>query len=116
MRFRCPHCGTSSVVRTSMIMSPTVTWLYVQCRRLECGHTWRVDAEATMTISPSAQPNPHVQMLVSQHVRRDLVAIQMANAQTGDPKLPGPQQLELIELQDSDRPSLPDHAPALTRP
>ena len=116
MRFRCPHCGTQSVVRTSQIMSRTLAFLYVQCRNIECGHSWRVDAEARMTLSPSALPNPNVEMLVSQHVRRDLVGIQMATAQVGDPQLPGPNQPDLPGLHDGDPAPPPDHAPALTRP
>lgn len=116
MRFRCPHCGTRSVVRTSQQMSPTVTWLYVQCRNLDCGHTWRVDAEASVTISPSAQPNPGVKMDLSQHVNRDLLAAQMATARDGDHQPSEPTQPDLPGLQDGDRAPLPDRALALTRP
>ena len=116
MRFRCPHCGTRSVVRTSEFITPTFTRLYVQCGNLECGHTWRVDAESNVTISPSARPNPRVEMQLSQHVQRDLVAIQMATAQVGHHPLKEPDQPQLDGLQDGDRLPLPDRAPALTRP
>lgn len=118
MRFRCPHCGTRSVVRTSLQMSPTVTWLYVQCRSIDCGHTWRVDAEATVTISPSAQPNLGVEMQLSQHVQRDRIGVQMATARPGDhqPSKPNQPDLPGINMQDGDRAPLPDRAPALTRP
>ena len=116
MRFRCPHCGARSVVRTSELMSPTVTWLYVQCRNLECGHTWRVDAEASITLSPSAMPNPGVHIPISRHVRRDLLVLQMDTARVGHHQPPGPYQLDLEGLQDGDRAPPPDPAPALTRP
>lgn len=72
MRFRCPHCGTLSVVRTSETMSATLTWLYVQCRNIECGHTWRVDAEASLTISPSAIPHPEVKLPLKRRKRRSV--------------------------------------------
>ncbi len=114
MRFRCPHCGTSSVVRTSEQMSPTLTWLYVQCRKLECGHTWRVDAESSMTISPSATPNPNVSMSISAHANRNLLAIQLRTAPVGDHRPPGPYQSEL-NLHDGER-APPDDALAMTRP
>lgn len=74
MRFRCPHCDTISTVRTSEAMSPTVTWMYVQCANLNCGHTWRVDAAASVTISPSARPNPRVLLPMSNHVQRTALA------------------------------------------
>lgn len=116
MRFRCPHCGTSSVVRTSQIMSRTLSFLYVQCRNLECGHTWRVDAEASVTISPSAQPNPTVEMPISPYVNRNLLALQLETARVGHHQPPGPHQPDLDGLQDGDRAPQPDLAPALTRP
>lgn len=70
MRLRCPHCHTLSTVRTSETLSDTVTWMYLQCNDINCGHTWRVDAAASVTISPSARPNPRVNLPMSQHVAR----------------------------------------------
>lgn len=115
MRFRCPHCSTSSVVRNSETMSPTVTWLYVQCRNLECGHTWRVDAEAACTISPSAMPRSDVRLPLSPHVRRGLLTEQLQTSRLGDHR---PQQPWIDDLFDSPgtEHGPPDGAPALTRP
>ena len=115
MRFRCPHCGTRSTVRTSEHMSPTVTWLYVQCRNLECGHTWRVDAEASVTISPSAIPNPTVKMALSQHVYRNRLMFQLETALFGEHVPRGPQQLDLQIDHDGDRAS-PGTVASLSRP
>ncbi len=114
MIFRCPHCGTKSTVRTSQPMSPTVTWLYVQCRNIECGHTWRVDAEASVTISLSAIPNPSVNMAISEHAKRHRMMTQLSTAQVGDHKLTGPNQREL-DLHEDDR-APPNAEPALTGP
>ena len=83
MRLRCPHCDTISSVRTSETMSPTVTWMYVQCGNLECGHSWRVDAEATVTLSPSARPNPRVMLPLSPFVARESIREQMSRAPHG---------------------------------
>lgn len=116
MRFRCPHCGTQSVVRTSEQITPTFSRLYVQCPDIECGHAWRVDAASNITISPSAKPNPRIQMEISQHVRRDLIIQQMNTAQVGYHQLSGPYQPDLDGLQDGDRAPLPDRTPAMTRP
>jgi len=116
MIFRCPHCGTKSPVRTSQYMSPTVTWLYVQCRNIECGHTWRVDAEASVTISPSAIPNPTVNMAISQHANRNLMVFQLDTAIVGEHKPHGPQQLGLqLDNHDGDRAPV-DALLAMNRP
>ena len=115
MRFRCPHCGTSSVVRTSETMSATVTWLYVQCRNLECGHTWRVDAEAAITISPSAMPRHDVQLPLSPHVRRGLLSVQLQTARVGQHRPQQPWIGDLFDNPDAER-GPPDGAPALTGP
>lgn len=90
MRLRCPHCKKLSTVRTSEPMSDTVTWLYMQCGNLECGHTWRVDAEASVTISPSARPNPTVNIPLSPHIARLSLRDQLDRAPTGDHKLAAP--------------------------
>lgn len=113
MRFRCPHCGTSSVVRTSEVMSATVTWLYVQCRNVDCGHTWRVDAEAAVTISPSAMPRPDVLLPLSPHVRRGLLSEQLQTARVGQHRPQQPWIDDLFDSQDGER---GPPAPAMTRP
>lgn len=84
MRFRCPHCGAFGNVRTSESMSPTVTWMYCQCTDLECGHAWRVDAEASVTLSPSAKPSPQVNIPLSPHVRRGLLGRMLQLLPTGN--------------------------------
>lgn len=115
MRFRCPHCGTSSVVRTSETMSATVTWLYVQCRNVDCGHTWRVDAEASLTISPSAMPRPDVLLPLSPHVRRGVLSEQLQTARVGQHRPQQPWIGDLFDNPDAER-GPPDGAPALTGP
>ncbi|MBX9612450.1 MAG: ogr/Delta-like zinc finger family protein [Burkholderiales bacterium] len=97
MRFRCPHCETISTVRTSETMSPTVTWMYVQCGNLNCGHTWRVDAEASVTISPSARPNPRVVLPLSSHVQRDALRAQMERSPTAVVEPVGAKRMPLFD-------------------
>lgn len=116
MRFRCPHCGKRSVIRSSEQITPTFSRFYIQCPDVECGHTWRVDAAANVTLSPSAKPNPGVKMDLSQHVNRNLLAYQMATARDGDHQPIGQHQPDLPGMQDGDRLPPPDRTPALTRP
>lgn len=99
MRFRCPHCGAFGIVRTSEAMSPTVTWLYCQCQDLECGHSWRVDAEATVTLSPSGKPNPGVTIPLSPHVRRGILGRMLDALPNGNHKSRFPMTGELFDPQ-----------------
>jgi len=62
---RCPHCGSWSTVRHSVELSPTLRVLYFQCRELACGHTWKSHLEMVATISPSALPNPLIDLPLS---------------------------------------------------
>ncbi len=98
MRFPCPHCQALGRVRTSERMSPTVSWLYLQCSDLECGHSWRVDAEATVTISPSAKPSPQVNMPLSPHVRRGVLARMLELLPDGNHQARTPQTMDMFEL------------------
>lgn len=90
MRFRCPHCGAFGNVRTSTQQSPTVTYLYVACTDFECGHTWRVDAAASVTISPSAKTRPDILLPISPHVQRGHIAKTLEIAGQGDHRPFGP--------------------------
>lgn len=97
MRFRCPHCNEFGTVRNSEQQSPTVTYLYVQCCNLECGHTWRVDAAATLTLSPSARPRTDVLIPLSPYVRRATLGMHMQLAPNGQHTGSSPLQLDLMD-------------------
>jgi len=66
----CPHCGSRAQVRTSTALSPTMRQVYFLCNNLVCGHSWVASLEAMRTISPSAIPNPAVDLPI---MRRDEV-------------------------------------------
>jgi hypothetical protein len=102
MRYRCPHCDHTALVRNSEQLSPTVTYQYVFCTNLECGHTFRVEATAAMTISPSARPRSDVVIPLSPYVRRGALAAHLDKSPTGEipagTKLAGQTlQLDLID-------------------
>lgn len=103
MRFRCPHCNEFGTVRNSEQQSPTVTYLYVQCTNLECGHTWRMDAAASLTLSPSARPRTDVLIPLSPYVRRATLGMHMQLAPNGQHNGTGPLQLDLMD----DAPPMP---------
>lgn len=65
IRMHCPHCHTSSLVRSSRQMSATLRELEFQCHNVYCGHTWVATLEAVRTLSPSSIPNPEVHLPLS---------------------------------------------------
>ncbi len=72
-RMACPHCGASSEIRTSRVLSKTMRELIYACTNAECGHTFVALTEIVRTLSPSATPDPHVNLPLSSHVRRDML-------------------------------------------
>lgn len=60
VRRQCPHCQAYARIRSSEAQSPLsrITWL--QCTNVHCGHTWAEGSEVLYTITPSASPNPNV--------------------------------------------------------
>lgn len=79
-RMACPHCGASSEIRTSRMVSKTMRELIFACTNVECGHTFVALTEIVRTLSPSATPDPAVNLPLSSHVRRDMVRVVLDNA------------------------------------
>jgi len=79
-RFQCPHCKASSEIRTGRMVSDTMREAIYACTNVECGHTFVVLSEVARTLSPSATPDPTVNLPLSTHVRRDMVRVVLDNA------------------------------------
>lgn len=58
----CPHCDTRAKVRSSEQMTSLVRELRFTCDNDACGHTFLGTLEITRTITPSARPNPAVNL------------------------------------------------------
>ncbi|MBP7545145.1 MAG: ogr/Delta-like zinc finger family protein [Acidovorax sp.] len=80
MRLRCPHCDSPCVIRSSEHMSMLTRQSFYCCVNAECGHTFVALTEIVRTLSPSATPNPSVNLPLSSHVRRDLLQATLQNA------------------------------------
>jgi predicted RNA-binding Zn-ribbon protein involved in translation (DUF1610 family) len=61
----CPHCGSKVLIRHSQVENPLLKTLYGQCMNLNCGWTGRAHMEWAATISPSATPNPEIDLPLS---------------------------------------------------
>ena len=58
----CPHCGEKVIIRSSQVESPLLKTLYGQCTNLGCGWTGKAHLEWAFTMSPSAVPNPDIDL------------------------------------------------------
>ena len=83
-RMACPHCEAQSEIRTGKVLTPTMRETLYQCVNVECGHTFVAVTEIVRTLSPSATPNPAVNLPLSTHVRRDMMRVVLDNAGEAD--------------------------------
>ncbi|MCV6588301.1 MAG: ogr/Delta-like zinc finger family protein [Marinobacterium sp.] len=70
-RNKCPHCGHAMQIRNSNSEHPLMRAMYLQCTNIICGATFRGNLELTHTLSPSASPNPDINLpLADASIRR----------------------------------------------
>lgn len=82
MRLQCPHCRWPCVIRTSEQVTVLTRQSVYCCVNAECGHTFVANTEIVRTLSPSATPDPSVNLPLSSHVRRDMLRVQLDHAGT----------------------------------
>ncbi len=83
-RLHCPHCDAQALIRTSVQITVLTRETTYCCTNAECGHTFSALTEIVRTLSPSATPNPSINLPLSTHVRRDLVRATLEHAQPSD--------------------------------
>lgn len=66
----CPHCKMPIRVRNSIAMHPLLRTIYVQCTNLGCGATFKGEMELTHMLSPSATPNPAIDIPMADSAMR----------------------------------------------
>jgi Ogr/Delta-like zinc finger len=96
---KCPHCDARARAVKSREMTRTMREVTYQCTNVHCGHTYVAGLEVMRTLSPSAMPNPAVNIPISAHVQRRLLASQLDLAPTAagiDPDVPA-RNLDLFE-------------------
>lgn len=78
LRMRCPHCGAQANCRNSESMSLLLKELTFVCTNFsQCGHVFVSNLEVVRTLSPSAIPNPEVNIPLSPHVRSAVLIAQL---------------------------------------
>ena len=66
----CPHCRAALRVRTSRSVTGTYRQFVLACFNPECGATFSADLTLTHAITPSARPDPAVQLRQAPPYRR----------------------------------------------
>lgn len=66
----CPHCKCEARARSSEQLTPLTKLIWYQCRNLDCGHTFRATEEITHSISPSAMPDPAINLPMGKGVAK----------------------------------------------
>lgn len=84
----CPHCKNDARVRSSRALTPTYRQLYLQCGNVTCGHTFAAELTITHTISPSACPDPTIELRQAPPRRRAANDNVVANAAVSGPEVP----------------------------
>lgn len=87
---RCPHCGVPGRRWSSREIDVTLREIYFACANVACGHTWKASLVYDHGLSPSAIPNPAVNLPLKPLPRAEVLrAIADAAAPDPDPAQPG---------------------------
>lgn len=89
---RCPHCKTPGEIRSSSDEIVTLRLIYFCCRNPACGHTWRSSMVYDFGLSPSAIPDPALDLPMRPLARAEVLRA-LADAQ----HKPDPNQPELFD-------------------
>lgn len=81
----CAHCRAKVRIRTSIGEHLLLRTAYLQCTNEACGATFRAAFEITHTLSPSAMPNPSIQLpMAPSAMRREAVRSLQGDDSQGD--------------------------------
>lgn len=90
---RCPHCRSIGRVYTSRTITDTHRDVYYSCSNVACGHSWKASLSYDYGLSPSAIPDPKVDLPMRPISREDVIAMR---GHPGKP-LPDPNQPGLFD-------------------
>lgn len=82
---RCPHCRMNTIRRTTREVTITFRELFFTCKNPACGHTFKASLSYDYGLSPSAIPDPAVDLPLRQMERIPGVTIASPPAPIDDP-------------------------------
>lgn len=62
---QCPHCDERAFCRSSERLSSTYREITYACADVHCGHTFVAGLSIIRTLSPSAMPNPAINLPIA---------------------------------------------------
>jgi hypothetical protein len=65
MKTRCPHCEEICTTRKTEQISRMYREITFVCKNIECGHVFVTSLEPVRTLSPSAMPDPMIDIPLS---------------------------------------------------
>jgi len=90
---RCPHCLCDGIRRSSREITPTFREIFYICPNVTCGHTWVASLNYEYGLSPSAIPDPAVNLPLRPMERIPGVTIRAAT----DPPPEDTRQINLFD-------------------
>ncbi len=73
-KLKCPDCGGPIRVRNSYEQHALLRGLFLQCTNLNCGGVFGGNMEITHRMSPSAAPNPNIDLPLAPSAMRKAAA------------------------------------------
>lgn len=89
----CPHCRSETFRRSSRMVTATFREIFYICRNIGCGHSFKASLSYEYGLSPSAIPDPAVN-LPMRPLDREAT---MAALRLHDPPVPDPNQPGLFD-------------------
>jgi len=80
-KLRCPDCKGPMRVRNSVYMHDLMRNVYVECQNINCGAAFGGHMEFTCRMSPSAEPNPNIDLPMADSAMRKAAAQKEAEKQ-----------------------------------
>lgn len=69
--YKCPHCQNSMHIKSSREMHALLRNIFLQCSNYTCSFSAGAILEITHQISPSATPNPNIQLQTLDQINAD---------------------------------------------
>lgn len=73
-KMACPDCGGPMRVRNSVGLHPLFRNVFFQCMNVNCGGVYGGNMEITRVMSPSATPNPAIDLPMAETTLRRIAA------------------------------------------
>jgi len=82
MKTYCPHCKSLCTTRDTRQLSDLYREVTFVCKNSDCGHVFVTSVEPVRTLSPSAMPDPNVNLPLSENLKASLALLFRQNSKS----------------------------------